>query len=65
MLRTRFAQAAAVASLAVVTALAAPALVAGSGTQQAPFSSVFAGDAGWQSAPADSDWTVLADAGWQ
>ncbi|MEU1039887.1 hypothetical protein ACFYP4_22275 [Streptomyces sp. NPDC005551] len=64
MLRTRIAQATAVASL-VAAVLAAPAVAFPSGADAGPASSVLA-DAGWQTAPADAGWQdAPADAGWQ
>ncbi|MFJ1967520.1 hypothetical protein ACIO93_02505 [Streptomyces sp. NPDC087903] len=56
MLRTRLAKAAAVASLLVVTSLAAPALVSPSETDGPAVSASVLADAGWQVAPADAGW---------
>ncbi|MFG2354905.1 hypothetical protein [Streptomyces sp. NPDC048521] len=53
MLRTRIAEAAAVASLVIVASLAAPAVAFRSEADAAPSSSVLA-DAGWQVTPADA-----------
>jgi hypothetical protein len=55
MLRTRIAEAAAVASLVIVASLAAPAVAFRSEAAVAPSSSVLA-DAGWQVTPADAGW---------
>ncbi|MFF7530468.1 hypothetical protein ACFZB2_15400 [Streptomyces bobili] len=53
MLRTRIAQAAAIAFLVAVASLAAPAIA--SLSEADPFPVVVA-DAGWQIAPADAGW---------
>lgn len=66
MLRTRIAQAAAVSTLVVAAALAAPVAMPRSTADAVPASSVLASDAGWQVAPADAGWQVApTDAGWQ
>ncbi|CAM5365743.1 hypothetical protein ACFV83_13385 [Streptomyces pharetrae] len=58
MLRTRIAQAAAVATLALTALLAAPAVAAqlGDADQAAPSATYALHDAGWQVAPADAGW---------
>ncbi|WP_192582762.1 hypothetical protein [Streptomyces triticiradicis] len=56
MLRTRIAKVAAVSSLVVAAVLAAPVVTHRSTTDAVPASSVLAGDAGWQVAPADAGW---------
>ncbi|MFF3615589.1 hypothetical protein [Streptomyces sp. NPDC002580] len=66
MLRTRIAKVAAVSSLVVASALAAPVVTLWSAGDAAPASSVLRADAGWQTTPADAGWQVTpADAGWQ
>jgi hypothetical protein len=56
MPRTRIARAAAVVSLVVVAALAAPAVTSAYGTDAAEPSSVLVADAGWQVTPLDAGW---------
>ncbi|MFD8740772.1 hypothetical protein ACFV06_38470 [Streptomyces sp. NPDC059618] len=56
MLRTRIAKAAAVTSLVIAAALAAPVALPRSTSDAVPSSSVLASDAGWQVAPADAGW---------
>lgn len=54
MLRSRIAQAAAVASVVIAASLTAPAVAFMSEADAAATSSVLAGDAGWQVAPTDA-----------
>jgi len=56
MLRTRIAQAAAVAPTVITASLATPAGAFMSGADAAATSSVLSGDADWQVAPTDAGW---------
>ncbi|MGW3663131.1 hypothetical protein [Streptomyces sp. NPDC005141] len=56
MLRTRIAKVAAVSSLVLAAALAAPVVTLHTTADTVPTSSVLAVDAGWQVAPADAGW---------
>ena len=56
MLRSRIAKVAAVCSLVLAVALAAPVVTRPSTADAVPSSSVLVADAGWQVTPADAGW---------